>query len=148
MKLKYTDHPLYNRFKAIRNRCHNPKYKGWHNYGGKGITICQEWLRSPRTFVQWGINNGYAPELQIDRIDPNGNYEPANCRFVTNTQNARNKANQERFTINGITGCFYELAEHFQPGVKADTLYARVYNLGWTVEQAILTPVREWKPRK
>ena len=80
------------RIKNIRvqmiHRCYDPRNNQYHNYGGKGITICDEWLSSLDNFYNWSINNGYEDGLTIDRIDSNGNYEPGNCRWITKSLNS------------------------------------------------------------
>lgn len=95
-------HPLYKKFFDMKTRCCNIKHKAFSRYGARGISICKEWLENPSLFVKWGINNGYEKGLQIDRINPEGNYEPNNCRFVTKYVNAQNKVN-----INSDRGCSY-----------------------------------------
>lgn len=82
--------PLYGRWACIKARCLNPNYHGYHRYGGRGITICQEW-KSFQVFRDWAFSSGFRPELQIDRINNDGNYEPSNCRWVSPITNANNK---------------------------------------------------------
>ena len=77
---------------AMRERCMNPTHPSYAQYGGRGISICREWLESSVAFMEWAkINGGLKPGTQIDRIDCNGNYEPGNCRFVSCAVNARNR---------------------------------------------------------
>lgn len=64
----------------------------YHRYGGRGIKICDEWNDSYEAFAAWARDNGYADDLQIDRIDNDGNYEPSNCRFVTPRANSNNRS--------------------------------------------------------
>ena len=73
------------------SRCSNPNVKGYSNYGGRGIRVCDEWRNSAAAFFKWALSNGYAEGLQLDRIDNDGNYEPVNCRFVTPSQNSLNR---------------------------------------------------------
>lgn len=81
----------YNTWIHIRERCTDPRNKYWHRYGGRGITVCKQWMDSAEAFCSWAIANGWRPELTIDRIDNDGNYEPTNCRFVTHAENNRNR---------------------------------------------------------
>lgn len=84
-------HKLYGVWSIIKDRCLNPKYKQYAYYGGRGIIICEEWKNSFIIFKNWSLNNGYRPNLCIDRIDFNGNYTPSNCRFVTHYESDINR---------------------------------------------------------
>ncbi len=85
---------LHRRFERIKQRCYNPRRENYPRYGGRGITICDEWLNDVSTFVEWALANGFQPNLQIDRIDNDGSYSPENCRWVTAQTNSRNRRNQ------------------------------------------------------
>lgn len=86
---------LYVIWRAMRSRCSNPKVINWLLYGGRGISVCAEWLSFP-VFSQWALSNGYADRLSIDRINCDGNYEPANCRWATPTEQALNRRTPAR----------------------------------------------------
>lgn len=73
------------------DRCDNPKNKKYHLYGGRGITVCEEWKNSFPAFHEWAIANGYSDELSIDRIDNDKGYSPDNCRWATITEQNRNR---------------------------------------------------------
>jgi hypothetical protein len=88
---KLTTHSLYSIWRGIKQRCLNNNSNVYKYYGGRGIKICDEWLNSPKLFIDWCISNGWKKGLQIDRIDNNGNYKPINCRFVTPRKNCLNK---------------------------------------------------------
>jgi hypothetical protein len=81
---------LYDTWHGMKARCLNKRCAGYKDYGGRGIKICAEWMEFA-PFKDWAIANGYSDNLQIDRENVNGNYEPSNCRFVTGTINNQNK---------------------------------------------------------
>jgi len=75
----------------MKERVHLSTFIHSHRYKDRGITICQDWDNDYFKFKEWALNNGYANNLQLDRIDNNKNYEPSNCRFVTNIENVNNR---------------------------------------------------------
>ena len=86
---------IYNIWKGMRRRCNNPNAPKYNFYGGKGIKVCEEWNKTPEgfeNFYNWAIQNGYADNLTIDRIDPQGNYCPENCRWLTLSENVHRAA--------------------------------------------------------
>ena len=88
---KLDDCVLYHRWKGMKRRCYNKNFKQYKDYGGRGISVCEEWLYSFRNFYDWAMSHGFSEELEIDRIDNDGNYEPDNCRWVTHKVNANNR---------------------------------------------------------
>ena len=91
---------LYSTWTNMKDRVLNPKHKQCSDYGGRGITICEEWKNDPTDFYNWAISNGYEENkgLSIDRIDNDGNYCPENCRWTTRTIQSRNKRIQKNNT--------------------------------------------------
>ena len=75
----------------MKDRIYNIKNEFYNNYGGRGITICDEWKNDFKAFYDWAMSNGYSDELSIDRIDNNGDYCPENCRWTTLTIQNRNR---------------------------------------------------------
>lgn len=83
---------LYRIWKNMHSRCYNANVGNYSYYGGRGITICNEWLNDFSAFRAWALSHGYQDDLTIDRIDVNGNYYPDNCRWVTmKEQNANQR---------------------------------------------------------
>jgi hypothetical protein len=91
IKHGYYKHPLYGKWIHMIERCYDKNQDSFKNYGGRGIKIYDEWKNNIEIFINWCLNNGWEPGLEIDRIDNNGNYEPSNCRFVTTKLNSRNR---------------------------------------------------------
>lgn len=90
--LSHSNSRIYGVWKDIISRCTNTNRKGYHRYGGRGIKICDEWKADFLSFYNWSINNGYKDGLEIDRKNNDGNYEPNNCRWVTDQQNSFNRS--------------------------------------------------------
>lgn len=93
---------LYNIWRGMRQRCNCKTNPIFHHYGGRGITICDEWSDYVN-FKSWALNNGYTDNLSIDRIDVNGNYEPLNCRWVTAKEQNVNRRNNRYISYLGET---------------------------------------------
>jgi hypothetical protein len=124
---------LYGVWKNMLTRCENAKCKSYKDYGGRGITICEEW-HDPKVFLQWAIENGYREGLELDRIDTNGGYCAENCRFILRIDNAHNKRNNRFLTVNGETKTMSEWAR--ETGCNITTILARL-KTGMAPEKAI-----------
>lgn len=138
---KDVDRNLFWVFHGIKARCHNPKNIAYHRYGGRGITICDEWLNDPRAFFAWAIGNGWRKGLEIDRKDNDGDYNPENCQVVTHLRNSRKRPGtkmnyviaeklRKRYAESGKTQ--KEIAVEF--GVSLITAQRILTNKTWTTE--------------
>lgn len=136
---------LYNIWRSMRQRCSNPKCVNYHNYGGRGISVCSEWDQDFVSFYQWAITNGYSNELCIDRIDCNGNYEPINCRWASYKKQNNNRRSSKYLVFNSQKHIIAEWADI--TGIKAATIGARL-NRGWTAEEALTSPLVSVMPKK
>lgn len=133
---------LYAVWHSMRNRCRLPTHGNYSYYGGRGITVCDEW-DDYATFREWSVSNGYGKGLSLDRIDGNGNYEPANCRWATKTEQQRNTRRKRLVTINGVTKPLWEWIGI--KGLEYQVIHGRLQN-GWTDEQALMIPMGEGRP--
>ena len=141
-KLKNTKHGLstskiYNVYEGMVSRCHDINHQGYKNYGGRGISVCDEWLKDNAIFFNWAQANGYKSGLQLDRTNNNGNYSPDNCRFITISLNLRNTRRNRLITHNGETKTLVEWCETFD--IKYSITLKRLIR-GWNLEKCISTP--------
>lgn len=100
---------LYKIWIGMKSRCYYKASNSFKNYGGRGIIVCDEWIHSFKDFSEWAIKNGYDDSLTIDRIDPDGNYCPENCRWATMSVQEFNKRKSPKNT-SGTTGVSYNKA--------------------------------------
>lgn len=91
----FENHPLRFIRKAMLHRCYNQNNKFYKNYGGRGISVCEEWKNSLENFIQWGLTNGWIKGLSLDRKDNDGSYCPENCHWITIFENSSKKRSPE-----------------------------------------------------
>jgi hypothetical protein len=138
-------HPLYNVWSGLKDRCKNPNLYSYKDYGGRGITACEEWKNSFQSFYDWAIKNGWEKNLEINRINNDGNYEPSNCNFVTPKENSRNRRNNVIIEYNGQSKVLAEWADIYQ--IELRTLWARIFQYNWDLQKAFNTPINEFRNR-
>ena len=146
-----SDTRIYHIWAMMKSRCYNANSENYKYYGGKGVSVCEEWKNKHGfwNFYNWAIRNGYQEDLSIDRIDPCGNYEPNNCRWVSNDIQANNKrkdgnktyAKREKMKISykGKTMSPREWGDHL--GISEYVIRQRLKK-GWSVEKTLETPLQ------
>jgi hypothetical protein len=135
-----TDTRVYKLWASMIARCRIPSATGYHNYGGRGITVCDRWCR----FTNFLDDMGSPAEGQsLDRIDSNGNYCPENCRWVARADQNRNQRDLIYVTMDGRTACLAAWTR--ERGIPYGTVRGRIRN-GWDAVDALLTPIRAHKP--
>lgn len=125
---------LYKIYYKIINRCYNKNMNRYSDWGGRGIVVCDEWLNDFMNFYNWAINNGYQDNLSIDRVNNDGNYEPSNCRWITNKEQSNNRRSNITITYNGKTQTLKQWAENLK--VSYSTLYMR-YKNNWDIKNVL-----------
>jgi hypothetical protein len=134
----------YRAWSGMKVRCFNLRSHNYPQYGARGITVCERWL-GDGGYANFLSDMGRAPSPKhsVDRINPDGNYEPSNCRWATPREQGNNKRNNSKVTVCGVTKNVSEWARI--KGVRAGALRLRI-RAGWKPETAILTPVRRKRP--
>lgn len=125
---------LYEIWRQMHRRCYGKNTKAYKDYGGRGITVCEEW-KEFEPFRKWAMSHGYHEDLTIDRIDVNGNYEPSNCRWATVKQQANNRRSCHIVKYNGIEHTISEWADIY--GVNQMKLWDRLNRNNWSLESAL-----------
>ncbi len=135
--------PEYKIWSCIYTRCFNKRFRAFHRYGGRGITMCDRW----RTFTNFLEDMGPrpSPDHSIDRFPNNdGNYEPGNCRWATQTEQANNRHSSHFLECDGERHTMSEWSRIV--GVKVGTIRSRIYREGWSIKDALSTPTRPMNP--
>jgi len=139
-------HPLYITYVEMKQRCYNPNNKSYHNYGGRGISVAEEWKLDFQPFYDWAISKGWKKGvgLELDREENDGNYGPDNCRWVKRDVQSRNKRTNRWMTAFGEVKCFKDWANDPRCVVDFSCLRSRI-DRGWkgTFEQAMTTPLAD-----
>jgi hypothetical protein len=123
-------------------RCESPKSPAYHHYGGRNISVCEEW-HDPLVFYKWAKSNGYKDNLSIDRINNDGDYEPNNCRWATMSQQANNTRKNHILTLNGKTDTLTNHCRRLK--VSVSVIYQRINYYGYSVEDAFSKPIKRQK---
>lgn len=130
----YYTKPWYGSYRSMMDRCYRKTAWNYKDYGGRGITVCDEW-HDICSFGKWAEENGYRKGLSIERIDTDGNYSPENCRWATQKEQCNNRRNTKYLTAFGETHTISEWSE--KTGICRSTISNRIYRLGWSSERAV-----------
>ena len=125
---------LHDIWRGMIKRCEAPYASRYDLYGGRGISVCAEW-HTYENFAEWEKQSGYRDDLSIDRIDPNGNYCPENCRWATAKEQANNTSRNHYVEYDGKRYTISELAEIKK--INAGTLRSRIDKLHWPINKAV-----------
>ena len=136
----FSKEPLYSIWRTMLARCYQPGHNRYHRYGGRGITVCEQWWEYP-AFRSWMNKKGWRKDLQLDRIDNDGSYDPSNCRLTTSQGNNRNRANNKVITYQGLTQSLASWADDRRCNVPYKVLWERLQD-GMDFEKALLAPQR------
>ena len=129
--------PEYQTWAGMTQRCLNPNNPQFHNYGGRGIKVCERWLDFQAFYNDMGVRPSASSE--IDRIDNNGDYCPENCKWVDHKTNSNNRRTNVVLELNGVKKNVTEWADHL--GLTQSAVYARLKR-GWSVERTLTTPLK------
>lgn len=132
---------LRGRYRHMVDRCYNENCDSYKDYGGRGIYICDEWLNDFKAFEKWSYENGFKPELQIDRIDNDGPYAPWNCRWATCKENNQHRRSTRFYTYNGETKNLTQWCEDLN--LPYGSILSRIADYGWDFEKAITTSIKK-----
>ena len=109
---------LDNIYRGMKQRCYYKKHTAYDRYGGRGITMCDEWKRCSKSFFEWALANGYEENLTLDRIDNDGNYEPSNCRWVTQREQCYNRSTKSGTGVVGVS--YNKQSKKYEARIRID----------------------------
>lgn len=132
---------IYRIWQNMKNRCSNNHDKYYKNYGGRGITVCDEWLHNFQLFYDWSVSNGYKDDLTLDRMNNNGNYCPENCRWASRTEQMNNMRANRILEYNGEKKTMAQWAEVV--GIPRYVINSRINNYGWSIKDALEIPIQK-----
>ena len=118
----------------MKRRCYSKTDKCYRWYGAKGVKICDEWLHNPKKFEEWALHNGYEDTLTIDRMDESKDYCPENCRWITDSQNAKFKSSTEIINASGESHTGRDWSMILGLGQNVINRYVERYGLENTVK--------------
>lgn len=141
LKHGYYKTRFYRSWSDMIQRCNNPNNQSYHYYGGRGITVCERWLKF-ENFLEDMIKD-WEPRLTIERKDKNGNYCKNNCKWATRKEQVRNRRNNFYVKHREKTQLLIEWSK--ETGIPYKILWSRIVKLKWPIAKALTTPVRRKK---
>lgn len=132
---------LYSIWRGMKRRCLDPEYKHYHNYGGRGISVCDEWIEDFDKFADWAIESGWKDGLTLERNNVNGNYCPENCSWKTMKEQHINRRDNVLYTYNGKTQCLDDWLK--ETGVNRQTYYSRIKAGKTSFEELFAKPYKK-----
>ena len=139
---KHTSHGLskqkiYRIWAGMIARCYCQKQSNYQNYGGRGISVCDEWHSNFCSFYEWSMKNGYKEDLTIERIDVNGDYCPDNCKWIPRSEQCNNTRQSHFITIDGKTLTIKQWSKKI--GMSDKVIRCRL-RYGWNERDAVMIP--------
>ena len=141
---RYAKTGIYYSWYGMKQRCGNPNNNRYKDYGGRGIIVCEEWMEFPNFLKDMG--NGWKSGLTIERKNNNEGYCKKNCKWTTKKEQNRNSRRNCLIKYDGKTQCLSAWAE--ETNIGKDTIWGRLYKLGWSPEKTLTTPVRRKRKNK
>lgn len=132
---------LYGIWEKMRNRCNVENNPAYHNYGGRGIKVCEEWDNDFSKFYEWAMSSGYTDELSIERVDVNGGYNPSNCCWIPKPDQNKNKRNCRYVVVDGEKLTLKAACQKL--GLPYQAVHLRVTRYGMPIEEAISKPFQD-----
>lgn len=139
-----SNHPLNHIWITMKQRCYNPKHPHYKNYGGRGVTVCKEWVDSFIAFYNWALDNGWMHGLELDKDKKSPNnygtvYSPEYCTFITHAENCKFKNNSIWIEYNGELKILSEWCRIL--GIDRRETNRRIKQYNWSAEKAFETPL-------
>lgn len=136
----YANTRIYGVYNKLKDRCCNPQNPRYAGYGGRGITLCDEWLNNPETFCKWAYEHGYKEdakygECTIERIDNDKGYSPENCRIANEKEQANNRRTNLLIEHNGETKTLAQWRDYF--GMTQGKAYYHLVLKGRSIQYLI-----------
>lgn len=139
-KTRFSGDPIQTIWSGMKQRCYDKNQLSYATYGGRGISIYDEWINDPIKFYEWAYENGFHKGMSIERIDNNKGYCPENCTFIKLSEQSKNRRTNHKITINGETDTMAGWCRRF--GINRNTVKARIAR-GYSEIEALTKPIQK-----